>query len=451
MKTPKFAIVVWTGETKEVFFRDLMESMVAQTYDNWEMYVMDEGQTSAVQTITSEFFPEDHRVHYRKLKTYKGKAYAYNIGFHFVFVNDAKEGKDGEKRYILPVNQHDRLSPNALALMAEYADKGPDIIYTDHDELIGVDRMYPHFKPEFNKELLICRNYIGEFFAISLAAARGLGDFQEKLTGAVEYDYLLRAMERGLTFSRVPALLYHHRVLSVEDRKEHRKWQEKNRREHMLVAEASLRRRGLEAMVETGSDMDVWRVSYDGSDAYAHPRDYILLRSEGVRPLSRHNVEKMYGLLCQKDVAVVGARFIKSGFVIDNCGYIFDEEGGIYPAFYNQRMFQSGYDYMDRLPRDVSMVDAAYCMIDAKVYRKLGGFDPKLSGRDVMLDFCLRVRRAGLRVVVEPGVVARNATKSIESSQESHQLMQERWGDVFAEGDPMYNPNMSMGLANYQL
>ena len=219
----------------------------------------------------------------------------------------------------------------------------------------------------------------------------------------------------------------------------------------MLVAEAYLRRSGLTAKVEAGTEMDSWRVNLDGSDAYAHPRDYILLRSEGVRPLTRHNVEKMYGLLRQKDVAVVGARFIKSGFVVDNCGYIYDSEGGIYPAFYNQKLFQDGYEQMGRLTRDVSMVDTAYCMIDAKVYRKLGGFDPKLSGRDVMLDFCMRVRKAGLRVVVEPAVVARSSVRNMESSQQSRELMQERWGDVFEKGDPMYNPNMNTGLANFQL
>ena len=451
METSKFAIVVWTGDTQEIFFRDFMESLVAQTYDNWELYVMDEGQGEAVGTIASEFFPEDHRIHYRKLKTNKGKAYAFNIGFHFVFVNDARQGGEGESRYLLVVDQHDRLSPNALALMADHAEKGPDIIYTDHDELVGVDRMHPHFKPQLNKELLLRRNYIGDSFAVSVPAARSLGDFQEKLTGAVVYDYLLRAVGRGMTFERVPSLVYHHRILTVENRKEYKKWQERNRREHMLVAEAYLRRSGLTAKVEAGTEMDSWRVNLDGSDAYAHPRDYILLRSEGVRPLTRHNVEKMYGLLRQKDVAVVGARFIKSGFVVDNCGYIYDSEGGIYPAFYNQKLFQDGYEQMGRLTRDVSMVDTAYCMIDAKVYRKLGGFDPKLSGRDVMLDFCMRVRKAGLRVVVEPAVVARSSVRNMESSQQSRELMQERWGDVFEKGDPMYNPNMNTGLANFQL
>ena len=450
MEMPRFSLVVWTRETNEVFFRDFMESMVAQTYDNWELYIIDEGQGSRIGTIASEFFPEDHRVHYRQLRTNRGKAYAYNIGFHFALVNGAKRSQSGEEAgYILVSDQHDRLSPNALALMAEYAKTSPDVIYADQDELVGVDRMSPHFKPEFNKELLMHRNYIGEFVAISHSAARRIGEFQEKLTYATVYDYLLRAMEREMSFVRVPALICHQRVLPVENRKAYQQLQEKMKREHMMVAEASLRRRDVLATLETGSDRSYWKVNYYGEDAYAHPRDYMLLRSQGVRPLTRHNVEKMYGLLRQKDVAVVGARFIKSGFTIDNCGFIYDEEGVTYPAFYNQKLFRPTYEQMAQIPRDVSMVDAAYCMIDAKVYRKLGGFDPKLSGRDVMLDFCLRVRKAGLRVVVNPEVIVRNNAKSIDSSQESRELLQQRWGEVLSLGDPMYNPNMGTGLENY--
>ncbi|MDD6195015.1 MAG: glycosyltransferase [Lachnospiraceae bacterium] len=449
MEMPRFSLVVWTRDTNEVFFRDFMESMVAQTYDNWELYIIDEGRDSRIATIASEFFPEDHRVHYRQLRTNRGKAYAYNIGFHFALLDGVKCDEDAG--YIVVADQHDRLSPGTLATLAEYAKTTPDIIYTDHDELVGVDRMSPHFKSELNKELLIRSNYIGEFVAVSHSAARRIGEFQEKLTYAVVYDYLLRGMERDMSFVRVPALVYHHRVLTVENRKEFMQLQEKNKREHMMVAEASLRRRGIAATLEAGSDISYWKVNYDGDDAYAHPRDYLLLRSQGVRPLTRHNVERMYGFLRQKDVAVVGARFIKSGFTLDNCGYLYDAEGGIYPAFYNQKLFRPTYEQLGQIPRDVSMVDAAYCMIDAKAYRKLGGFDPKLSGRDVMLDFCLRAKKAELRIVVDPGVIARNNAKSMDSTQGSRELLLERWGDILANGDPMYNPNMNLGLENFGL
>lgn len=97
------------------------------------------------------------------------------------------------------------------------------------------------------------------------------------------------------------------------------------------------------------------------------------------------------------------------------------------------------------------MVDFRYCMIDAKVYRKLGGLDPKLSGRDQMLDFCLRAKKAGYRTIVDPGIIVKSPGKQDESSQVSHEAMLDKWADLLAEGDPYYNPNLPMGLLNYRL
>ncbi len=447
MENPKFSLVVWTRDTNEVFFRDFMESVVAQLYNNWELYVIDEGQGDYIRRITTEFFPEDDRVHYRQLKTSKGKAYAYNIGFHFVLTDAARRGE--KEGYLVVADQHDRLSPNTFLAMAESAATSPDVIYTDHDELVGTERMHPHFKPEYNKELLLHRNYIGEFVAVSYGAARQVGEFQEKLKEAVVYDYLLRLGDKKRTVVRVPSLLYHRRVSLPENLKKANRKKEELLTEQMLVASATLRRRGIEATVERGTDDSYWKVTYFGKDVLNHESEYLILRNPKVRPLTRNNLEKMYGFLRQKDVAVVGARFIKQGFTIDNCGYIFDSEGISYPAFYGQKIYRATYEQLASIPRDVSMVDSGYCMMDAKIYRKLGGFDPKLSGRDVMLDFCLRAREHGFRTLVEPAVIARNMVKENESSQISNQRLMERWGETIAGGDPYYNPNLPMGLENY--
>lgn len=455
MEMPRFSLVVWLRDTKEMFFRDFLESMVSQNYDAWELYVMDANDGHGFGTIMSEFFPEDDRVHYRQLKNKKGKAYAYNIGLHFVLTNEARlPMSKQESGYLYFVGQHDRLSPDALSRMAlsiSEAESRPQVVYTDHDRLVGVDRMEPHFKPAFNKELLLHRNYIGAYFAVSCLLARKLGEFQESLTWAPAYDYLLRAMEAGASFERIPALLYHERQLPAPDKKAERMQQEQSLKEHMLVAQASLKRRGIAAEVTQAPDPSYWRIDYHGSDAYGHQREYMLLRDPGVRPMSRHNVERMYGYLRQKDVAVVGARFIKHGFLMEQCGYLYDSDGSIYPAFYDQKIYRPTYEQMASIPRDVSMVDFRYCMIDAKVYRKLQGLDATLSGREQMLDFCLRARVAGYRVVVEPAVLVRSPGKDDESTRSSHEVLLDKWQEVLAKGDPSYNPNLPMGLNNYRL
>ena len=76
---PGISVIVWLHETKEAYFRDLLESLVSQTYDRWELYVLDQNPAYGFSSMVAEFFPEDDRAHYRQLKNSKGRAYAYNI------------------------------------------------------------------------------------------------------------------------------------------------------------------------------------------------------------------------------------------------------------------------------------------------------------------------------------------------------------------------------------
>ncbi len=76
---------------KEAYFRDLLESLVSQTYDRWELYVLDRESGLWFFFHGSQFFPEDDRAHYRQLKNSKGRAYAYNIGSHYVMADFGKK------------------------------------------------------------------------------------------------------------------------------------------------------------------------------------------------------------------------------------------------------------------------------------------------------------------------------------------------------------------------
>ena len=43
MEMPGISVVIWLHDTREAYFRDLLESLVSQTYDRWELYVLDHG------------------------------------------------------------------------------------------------------------------------------------------------------------------------------------------------------------------------------------------------------------------------------------------------------------------------------------------------------------------------------------------------------------------------
>ena len=136
-----------------------------------------------------------------------------------------------------------------------------------------------------------------------------------------------------------------------------------------LAPEAALKRRQIAITGEPvpSPDQSWWNISYDGADVMLHPRDYMFLHEPQVRPLSRGNLQKMYGYLRQGDVAVVGARFLKGGFAIENCGFIYDTQANIYPAFYDAKIYRPTYENLASIPREVSMVDFRYCMIHASL------------------------------------------------------------------------------------
>jgi GT2 family glycosyltransferase len=90
-------------------------------------------------------------------------------------------------------------------------------------------------------------------------------------------------------------------------------------------------------------------------------------------------------------------------------------------------------------------------MIDARFFRRCGGFDRNLTGRDRMLDLCLKARAGGMRVVYVPSAIAFRRHKELLSTQQSHERLLHRWQNTLSKGDPFYNVNLPMGLDNYTL
>ncbi|SEA76475.1 Glycosyl transferase family 2 [Pseudobutyrivibrio sp. ACV-2] len=452
-----FTLIVWAIDTDMDQFKDMLESIDEQEYRDFELYILDNNPTNDIQVVIKEFFPDIvDKVHYRRLKKKQGAAYAYNIGAHFA-----------EGNQLVYVGQHDRLSFSTLSALndklTEIQEENGDseeascIIYSDHDELIGLDRRNPHFKPDFNKELFLQTNYIGDFICISKSLYKRLGTFQEKAQNAYIYEYILRAAFKKEKIYHIPSLLYHKRVIDKPMNKEQRAAANFSCKEHLALAIHYLRQSGVICEGRVDQSLKKWHIDYDESSFRRFGGDYMFLRDEKVRLFTRNNAKKMYAVLSQPDVAVVGVRFLGRGFTYDNAGYIFDENGNTYPAFHGQRIFRDTYEGLGSMPRDVAFVDAGCCMIDAKVYRILHGFDTRLSGNDAMFDFCIRARKRGYRTVVLPQCIAidRNGpTANAENEEEqvsANNTLLEKHGAIIKKGDGFYNRNLPMGNENYIL
>lgn len=223
---PVVSIVVPLYCTKEIFLRELIESVKAQSYENWELCMADASPKepeSGVERIVYEYAKEDERIIYRHLTENGGIAENTNAGIAMA---------SGE--WIALLDHDDLLAPDALfeavsliregwrrktgleaSVIAPGAnDRMPyDMIYTDEDKIDfeGKSHFQPHLKPDFNIDLLRSNNYITHFLLIRRSLLDQVGMLRKEYDGAQDYDLILRCAEQARAIGHVPRILYHWR------------------------------------------------------------------------------------------------------------------------------------------------------------------------------------------------------------------------------------------------
>ena len=204
-ENPKISVIVPTYETTEQFLREMIESVKSQTYSNWELCIADGSDSQNVMEILEEYIQEDNRIIVKHLK--KNKGIADNT-------NEAIALANGE--YIAFLDHDDVLAPDALYEVVKTINmkKNVDIIYSDEDKLRGDSskRFEPHFKPDFNIELLRSNNYICHLFVVKKQIVESVCGIRAEFNGAQDYDLILRCVEKSSEIYHIAKILYHWRV-----------------------------------------------------------------------------------------------------------------------------------------------------------------------------------------------------------------------------------------------
>ncbi|MEH6472468.1 MAG: glycosyltransferase family 2 protein [Halopseudomonas sp.] len=172
-------------------------------------------------------------------------------------------------------------------------------------------------------------------------------------------------------------------------------------------------------------------------------------------------MEEMLGHLLQTDVGIVGAKLYFADGRVQHAG---DTVGpGGCADHLHSKLERHEPGYMDRaiLAQDLSAVTAACLMTQRELFLSLGGLDEKnlaVAFNDV--DYCLRVREAGKRVVFTPYAelyhhesVSRGKDDSPEKMKRGKSeadYMRRRWKHIMHH-DPFYNPNLSYSRADFSL
>ena len=200
----RFSILVPLYNTPEVFLRQMIDSVVAQTYPDWELCLADgsDDEHAYVKTVVESY--NDPRILYEKLSE--------NLGISGN-TNKCFEMATGD--YIGLFDHDDILHPSALyEYMKAICEKGADYIYCDETTFSGssIDHMVTlHFKPDFAPDNLRANNYICHFSVFSKDLVKKCGTFRPEFDGSQDHDMILRLTREAENIVHIPRILYYWR------------------------------------------------------------------------------------------------------------------------------------------------------------------------------------------------------------------------------------------------
>ena len=113
-----------------------------------------------------------------------------------------------------------------------------------------------------------------------------------------------------------------------------------------------------------------------------------------------------------------------------------------------------GYAGSLSTPREVSAVTGACLAIRRETFERIGGFREAFGTHYQDVDLCLRLRRAGLRIVCTPEArLHHHESPSRGSAYDflDRLLLLDTWGDLIAAGDPYYPAACSLERLDYSV
>ena len=251
---PKISVIVPMYNTKEKFFRDLVNCMIAQTYTNWELCLAD-GSPEENANL-KKYIEKDSRIKYNFLGENKGIAGNTNA---------AIEMATGD--YIALLDHDDVLAEYALYEVVYAINKYPnsEFLYSDEDKIDENDNRYDaYFKPDFAPDTLRCQNYICHFSIFKKELMKKLNGFQVGYDGAQDYDIFLRMSEvtDPKNITHIPKILYHWRVHSESTAKLNSNAKNYAFEAGKKAISDHLKRVGLDGTVSEGCIEGIYRVDY---------------------------------------------------------------------------------------------------------------------------------------------------------------------------------------------
>lgn len=201
----KISILVPLYNTPTKFLKEMISSVIAQTYSNWELCLADGSDEKHlyVQKICEDYSNKNSRIKYRKLEK--------NLGIS-ENTNACIDIATGD--YLALFDHDDILHPSALhEVMNAICLHDADFIYTDENTFYNnpSNAFCPHFKPDYSPDTLRSYNYICHFSVFSRNLLNQVGRFSAEYDGSQDYDIILRLTEKAKKIVHIPQILYYWR------------------------------------------------------------------------------------------------------------------------------------------------------------------------------------------------------------------------------------------------
>ena len=199
----KISVLVPLYNTPKDFLKEMIDSVIAQTYSNWELCLADgsDSEHSYVGDICKKYAQKDKRVVYKILDENKGISGNTNACI------DMATGD-----FIALFDHDDLLLPAAFyEVVTRICNEDADFVYTDEATFESPDTekiITIHHKPDFALDNLRANNYICHLSVFSRKVLDEAGRFREEYDGSQDHDLMLRLTSKAKHIVHIPRVLY---------------------------------------------------------------------------------------------------------------------------------------------------------------------------------------------------------------------------------------------------
>lgn len=252
---PKISVITPVFNTPEKYLRKAIQSVLDQTYSNWELCLVDDGSdVPDVKQVLAEYQKKDKRIKIVYLKKNKGISAASN---------KALELSTGD--YIALMDHDDELAPEALFMVAQLLNKNKrlDMIYSDEDKIdLRGEFCDPYFKPDWSPDTFLSCMYVPHLTVLRKSIVETIDGFRGQFDGSQDYDLILRFTERTDKIGHIPKILYHWRKVPGSTATVYTAKSYSHQASRNALIEA-LKRRKIDAKLEEGMWLGSFRIHYE--------------------------------------------------------------------------------------------------------------------------------------------------------------------------------------------